>query len=79
LLNTSTAASKDTPPGYRDLLVNNSSYRRLWFGEVISFLGDWLNTIALYTIVQNLTDSAQAVVAVLIAKTLPVVYIRSWY
>lgn len=37
-----------------------------------SFFGDWFTTIALYAIVHELSDSASAVAAVLIAKTLPV-------
>ena len=39
--------------GYRALLRGNERFRRLWTAEVISFLGDWFNTIALYTIVQE--------------------------
>lgn len=67
-------ADAETPRkiGYRELLAGNQAFRRLWLGEVVSYLGDWFNTIALYTIVQDLTGSAQAVSAVLIAKTLPI-------
>jgi len=53
------------------LLRENPSFRWLWFAEVISFLGDWFNTIALYTIVQELSGSGRAVAGVLVGKTLP--------
>jgi MFS family permease len=58
--------------GYRELLRSNQNYRRLWLGEVVSFLGDWFGTIAQYTIVQRVTQSRQAIAAVLVAKMLPV-------
>ena len=56
---------------YVDLLRNNPRFRRLWLGEAIGFGGDWFGTIALYVIVQSLTDSAMAVALVYVAKTLP--------
>jgi MFS family permease len=59
-------------PSYWALLRDNTEFRRLWLGVVVSFFGDWFTTIALYTAVQELTDSARAVAAVLIAKTLPI-------
>lgn len=57
--------------GYRELLRGNPRFRRLWIAEVVSFLGDWFNTIALYTIVQELSGSGRAIALVMVAKTLP--------
>ncbi|NNE43444.1 MAG: MFS transporter [Gemmatimonadetes bacterium] len=57
--------------GYGELLRGNRNFRSLWFAEIISFLGDWFNTIALYTIVLELSGSGRAVAGMLIAKTLP--------
>ncbi|MBZ0267946.1 MFS transporter, partial [bacterium] len=57
--------------GYRELLRSNHQYRRLWTAEVVSFLGDWFNTIALYTIVQEMSGSGRAIALVMVAKTLP--------
>lgn len=57
--------------GYAALLRNNAQYRQLWLAEVVSFLGDWFNTIALYTIVQEMSGSGRAIAAVMVAKTLP--------
>ena len=47
--------------GYLQLLRNNRDFRHLWLAEVISFLGDWFNTIALYTAVAELSGSTEAV------------------
>ena len=60
------------PVGYFELLRDNRDYRRLWLAEVISFLGDWLNTIALYTAVAELSGSTEAVGMVFVAKMLPI-------
>ena len=42
------------------LLQTNRDYRLLWLAQVTSLLGDWFNTIALYTLVKALTGSALA-------------------
>ena len=57
---------------YVQLLRQNPSFRRVWLGQVVSFFGDWFKTIALYTAVQELTDSAQALAAVLVFNLLPI-------
>ena len=57
--------------GYLELIRSNVHFRRLWFGNIVSLLGDWFNTIALYTLVSDLTGSPLALGAVFIAKMLP--------
>lgn len=57
--------------GYAALLRRNAVFRRLWYGQVVSQLGDWFDTIALYTLLLRLTGSGQAVGALLIAQSLP--------
>lgn len=57
---------------YTQLLRSNHAFRRVWLGQVVSFFGDWFKTIALYTAVQELTDSAQALAAVLVFNLLPI-------
>jgi MFS family permease len=47
--------------GYVALLRNNSSYRNLWLGQVVSLLGDWFNLVATATLVQQLTGSSAQV------------------
>lgn len=61
----------DEPAGYRSLVRRNANFRRLWLGNLISLLGDWFNTIALYTLVVDLTGSPFALGAVFITKMLP--------
>jgi predicted MFS family arabinose efflux permease len=41
-------------------------------GQLVSFLGDWFTTIALYSTVAELTNSALALTLVLVCKTSPV-------
>lgn len=64
-------ASSSTRAGYWELLRTNRNYRRLWIGDVASLLGDWLNTIALYTLVRELTGSSLALGLVFVTKMLP--------
>lgn len=59
------------PVGYIDLLRRNRSFRQLWLGQVVSQMGDWFNTIALYTIILRLTGSGRDVGLLLVARFLP--------
>lgn len=43
----------------------------LWLGQVVSQMGDWFNTIALYTIILNLTGSGRAVGLLMVARFVP--------
>jgi predicted MFS family arabinose efflux permease len=60
-----------TQVGYIDLLRRNRSFRQLWLGQVVSQMGDWFNTIALYTIILKLTGSGRDVGLLLVARFLP--------
>lgn len=33
--------------GYRELLRTQPAFRKLWLGQIVSELGDWLQLIAL--------------------------------
>ena len=57
--------------GYIALLRRNRDFRMLWLGQVVSQLGDWFDTIALFTLVLRLTGSGRAVGLVLVARFLP--------
>ena len=46
-----------TKIGYWRLLTSNSKFRRLWSASVISMLGEWFNTIALFLLIFQYTDS----------------------
>jgi MFS family permease len=59
------------PAGYIELLRSNRSFRQVWLGQVVSQMGDWFDTLALYTIILNLTGSGRAVGLLLVARFLP--------
>ena len=61
--------------GYLPLLQQNPSFRNLWYGQVISELGNWVNSIALYALILQLTGSGMAMAAAMMAKLLPMVII----
>ncbi len=60
-----------TPAGYLELLRGNRPFRQVWLGQVVSQMGDWFNTIALYTMILNLTGSGRDVGLLLVARFLP--------
>jgi MFS family permease len=62
---------RERTPGYLELLRRNRDFRLVWLGQVVSQLGDWFNTIALYTLVLDLTGSAGAVGFLLVARFVP--------
>src|SRR5918911_392434 len=63
------------PAGYVRLLRQNRSFRLLWLGQVVSQLGDWFDTLALFTIVLKLTGSGRAIGLVLVARFVPSVVV----
>jgi MFS family permease len=59
---------------YRQLLAANADFRRLWTGQVISEIGDWLNNIAVLALAIQLAGpgrEGQAVAFYAIARHLP--------
>lgn len=56
---------------YLALLQNRRNYRYLWLAAVVSFLGDWFNTIASVIIVSRYTDAGLAVGGIFLARALP--------
>lgn len=46
-----------TKIGYWGLISTNSKFRRLWLASVISMLGEWFNTIALFLLIFKYTNS----------------------
>lgn len=64
-----------TSSGYVELLRGNRGFRTLWLGQVVSQMGDWFDTIAVYTIVLKLTGSGRAVALIMVARFLPSVVI----
>jgi MFS family permease len=56
---------------YVALLRTNRNFRLLFIGQMISQLGDWFNTVAVYALVLDLTGSATAVAWMMIVQFLP--------
>ncbi|HWN99834.1 MAG TPA: MFS transporter, partial [Blastocatellia bacterium] len=66
-----TASRTSKQVGYLELLGTNRNFRRLFVGQLISQTGDWFNSVALFTLLLNLTGSSEAVGLILIIKLLP--------
>lgn len=65
--------SVETAPsvGYLELLRKNRQFRMLWLGQVVSQMGDWFDTIAVYTLALQLTGSSRSVALIMVARFLP--------
>ena len=70
-----TPAAEGRALGYRELLRRNHNFRRLWFGQVVSQLGDWLDYVALLALLLQLTGSGTVVAGMLVARFLPTFFI----
>ena len=60
---------------YTSLLRTNRDFRLLFIGQMISQLGDWFNTVAVFALLLDLTGSATAVAWMLIVQFLPIALI----
>lgn len=56
---------------YLDLLKRNHNFRYLWWGNVVSLLGDWFNLIASAALVTELTSSGVAISYLFLVRFLP--------
>ena len=57
--------------GYLQLLRRNRPFRLLWYGQFVSQLGDWFDSIALFALLLRLTNSGTAIGLLLVAEFLP--------
>ncbi|MFN8009094.1 MAG: MFS transporter [Terriglobia bacterium] len=57
--------------GYVHLVRTNKNFRSLWFGQIISELGDWFNNVAVLGLAMHLTGSGLVVTAILLCRTVP--------
>lgn len=58
------------PTGYLTLIRANHNFRNLWFGQIISLLGDWFNLIASAALVTQLTGSGSAIGVLFVIRML---------
>ena len=54
--------------GYVELLRRNSSFRRLFAANEISFIGDWFTVIALFILAGQATDGSPLAIAGVMAS-----------
>ena len=54
-------SSPQKPIGYIELIRQNSNFRWLWCGQVVTLLGDWFNLIASAILITQLTGSGLAI------------------
>ena len=56
---------------YWRLVRANPNFRRLWLAQIVSEMGDWFYTIAIYSLLLELTGSAQSVALAVVLQVLP--------
>jgi len=56
---------------YFSLLRSNRNFRRLWMAQLVSELGDWFYSLAVYDLILERTGSGQAVSWAIIIQLLP--------
>jgi MFS family permease len=60
---------------YARLLGGNRNFRRLWSAQVVSEIGDWFYTLAIYNLLLQLTGRAGSVALALVLQVLPQTFI----
>ena len=57
--------------GYRELLRTQPAFRKLWLGQLVSELGDWLQLIALLALFPTQGASVERLAGIFIVRMLP--------
>jgi MFS family permease len=60
---------------YARLLRGNRNFRRLWLAQIVSEIGDWFYTLAIYTLLLQLTGHASSVALALMLQVLPQTFV----
>jgi MFS family permease len=60
---------------YFRLLRLNQNFRRLWGAQIVSEIGDWFYTLAIYSLLLQLTGRAGSVALALVLQVLPQTFI----
>ena len=60
----------DSSAGYVALVRDNANFRILWFGQIVSLLGDWFNLIASAALIAILTHSGAAIGGLFVIRML---------
>ena len=64
-------ASPVTLRSYCDLLIRYPNFRKVWIAQVVSGCGDWFYSVAIYTLLLELTGRAESVAWAAILQILP--------
>src|SRR2546427_1561821 len=56
---------------YLRLIRTNANFRRLWLAQLVSEIGDWFYSLAIYDLLLETTHSGKAVSYAIIIQTLP--------
>jgi Na+/melibiose symporter-like transporter len=56
---------------YLRLVRINRNFRRLWLAQIVSEIGDWFYTLAIYSLLLQLTGRASSVALALVLQVLP--------
>ncbi|HWR53158.1 MAG TPA: MFS transporter [Bryobacteraceae bacterium] len=63
-----------SPTAYWRLLSGNHNFRRLWFAQIVSELGDWIYVVAVYSRLLELTGRAESIALAAVLQTLPQIF-----
>lgn len=67
---TVSAPEHPAPIGYAALVRRNRNFRYLWFGQIVSLLGDWFNLIASASLIGRLSESGLAIGGLFVVRML---------
>ena len=56
---------------YWRLVRENRNFRNLWLAQIVSEIGDWFYTLAIYNLLLQLTGRASSVALALVVQVLP--------
>src|ERR1700740_1188527 len=60
---------------YLRLVRENRNFRRLWMAQIVSEIGGWFYTLAIYSLLLQLTGHASSVALALVLQVLPQTFI----
>ena len=69
------AATSISLSAYLRLVRHNRNFRRLWLAQIVSEIGDWFYTLAIYSLLLQLTGRASSVALALVLQVLPQTFI----
>jgi len=65
------AATSISLSAYVRLVRHNRNFRCLWLAQIVSEIGDWFYTLAIYSLLLQLTGRASSVALALVVQVLP--------